>query len=193
MKTVALDIGNVCLKLRPERCMENLRIPQSNSIPDEFIRAVSGMETGLIDENEWLKVFRTAASGRFTDNELRSAYCSMLGEEIPETAEFVKSAVHKGYRVIFFSDTSPIHLMHIFRNLSFSHLITGGVYSFETGTRKPAAAMYEEYEKRYGIPLLYLDDKQDNISVAEKRGWKTVLVKENSAAALGKASVLLDI
>jgi len=193
MKTVALDIGNVCLKLSLERCMDNLRVPQNTSIPEEFHQAVFGMETGLIDENEWLKVFRQITAGKFTDNELRYAYNSMLGKEIPETADFVKSAVNAGYRVIFFSDTSPLHLMHIFRNLSFSHLITGGVYSFEAGTRKPDSVMYQEYEKRYGIPDLYLDDKPENISAAEKREWKTVLVKENPAPALNNASALLDI
>ena len=47
----------------------------------------------------------------------------------------------------------------------------GGVFSYEAGRHKPDSAMYEEFEKRFGIPFLYVDDLQANTDAALSRGW----------------------
>ena len=179
-RTVALDIGNVCLKIYPQRCFEALGADPHTAIPDQFMDAVIKMEEGIIGEDEWLKTFREVTDYKFSENELRKAYISILGEEIETTADFIKDTVATDIRIIFFSDTSPIHLNHIFRNLSSAHLISGGVYSFETGIRKPDMKIYREYEKKYGKPLLYIDDKEENINAGRLAGWNSMLFEPES-------------
>ncbi len=176
MQTIALDIGNVCLRIYPERCLEMLGIPpESITIPDELMKSIIDMEEGRIDESEWLKIFQKATENQFSNHQLRKAYISILGEEIAETSNFIQKAIEKNIRLIFFSDTSPIHINNIYRNLSFANLVSGGVFSFETKSCKPNNKMYEEYEKRYGKPLLYLDDKPKNITAGIEAGWNSQL------------------
>jgi HAD superfamily hydrolase (TIGR01509 family) len=175
LKTIALDIGNVCLKIQPERCFESLKINSPCKLPPELLEAIVKMETGLTGEAEWLTIFQAVTNNKFSDNELRKAYTNILGEEISGMADFLKKAVSKNIRIIFFSDTSPIHLNHIYRNLSFANLISGGVFSFDTGQLKPNPEMYEKYEQQYGKPILYIDDKPENINAGKKTGWNAHL------------------
>lgn len=178
--TIALDIGNVCISIHPERCFSSLGIAADTEVPEEFLQAVYKMETGKITEDEWLGIFAEVTSFVYSKNQLRKAYVDILGDEFKSTENFVRLAVDAGYRIIFFSDTSPIHIHHIYRNLSYANLITGGVYSFNTGKLKPHPEMYEQYEKLYGTPAIYIDDKLENIDAAEKRGWKVILFKSEN-------------
>ena len=169
-KTIALDIGNVCIRITPERCAEALGEPPSVGIPKDLLGSVDKMERDQISEKEWMKDFHKVTDHKFTDNELREAYNMVLGEEIDGMKEFLQQKVTEGYRIIFFSDTSEVHINSVLRNLSF---ITGGIYSFDMGAKKPEPEMYETFEKLYGIPNLYLDDKPENIEAGKKRGWNS--------------------
>ena len=175
--TIALDIGNVCISIHPERCFSSLGITSGTKVPEQFIQAVYKMETGQITEDEWLIFFKNATNSAYSKNQLRKAYIEILGDEIKGTSNFIRFAVDAGYRIIFFSDTSPIHIHDIYRNLSYANLITGGVFSFDAGKLKPHRAMYEQYENLYDIPTIYIDDKSENIEAAKQRGWEAVLYK----------------
>ncbi len=172
-QTIALDIGNVCIRLTPERCAEALQYPRSVGIPEKLLGSIDKMERSQISEKEWMKDFHHITKNKFTDNELREAYNQVLGEEIDGIKEFLQDKAANGYRIIFFSDTSEIHLNSVFRNLSFANIITGGVYSFDMGAKKPEPEMYETFEKLYGKPDLYLDDNPENIETGKKRGWNS--------------------
>ena len=83
------------------------------------------------------------------------------------------NSLASGYRLVFFSDTSSIHMLEVCRKLSFANLVTGGVFSFKVKARKPGAAMYEAFETRYGKPCFYVDDRPDNIQAGISRGWNS--------------------
>lgn len=172
-KVIALDIGNVCIKIRPEKCAEALGYHPSVGIPEALLKSVDDMERDLISEQQWMKDFHKVTSHKFTDDQLRHAYNQILGEETEGIKEFLRHKTTEGYRIIFFSDTSEVHLTSVFRNLSFANLITGGVYSFSMGAKKPEPGMYETFEKIYGKPDLYLDDKPENIAAGKARGWNS--------------------
>ncbi len=176
MKTIALDIGNVCVRLTPHKCLESLGFTADTAIPGELALSIDRMERGLSTEIEWLEVFRKHTGMRHSDDQLRAAYNLILGEEIAETGEFLRVKVAQGFKVVFFSDTSRAHLNWIYRNLSFANIVSGGVFSFSAGAKKPEPGMFELFEKKYGVPELYLDDIQKNIQAAQKRGWNSVMV-----------------
>jgi HAD superfamily hydrolase (TIGR01509 family) len=172
-KVIALDIGNVCVSLRYDKCFRALNLPEDTKVPDSFLETVYKLETGRITVKKWLEQFRTVTDGKFSDRELVSAYNQILGKEIDATSEFVKAAAAKGFRVIFFSNISEIHALAVYEKLSFSHLITGAVFSYETGYMKPEKEIYERFMELYGTPVLFIDDKEENRSAAEKLNWKT--------------------
>ena len=178
MKIIALDIGNVCIHITPERCAEALGYPVSVGIPESFMGSVDKLERNLISEQQWLADFHKVTENKFSDDELRLAYNKVLGEEKEGIKEFLQQKTEEGCRIIFFSDTSEVHINSIFRNLSFANLITGGVYSFDMGAKKPEPGMYEEFEKKFGIPDLYLDDKPENIAAGKERGWTSFVFTE---------------
>ena len=139
-KVVALDLGNVCVKVDPSGCLRALGVPSLDAIPAEFLAACEAFETGRLDEPAWLDAFRSATGGAFATERLRDAFCLIIGDEIPGMADFVRGLTASGHRVALLSDTSPLHLYYSLSKLSFAHLLTGGAYSFEAGARKPAAA-----------------------------------------------------
>lgn len=176
-KIIALDIGNVCLRITPERCAEALGYKPDVGIPENLLKSVEDLEHGKISEQQWLQDFQQITGNRFSDDELRSAYNLIIAEEIIGMKEFLRQKAEAGYRIIFFSDTSEIHLNCILRKLSFANLISGGIYSFEVGAHKPSPKMYEAFEKTFGKPDLYLDDKPDNIAAGKERGWNAYVFK----------------
>lgn len=108
-------------------------------------------------------------------------YCSVLGEEIEGIGGFVKALVKMGVKPVFFSDISRLHLSCFRGSVSFSHLVSDGIYSFEVGHLKPHVSMYEAMEQGFcagGCPVLYVDDKPENIAMAESRGWNAFLFED---------------
>ena len=226
-KTVALDIGGVCIKLHHDRCFEYFGY--SNEPPPEAVmRAFDQFERGLITEAEWLAVFKnnlspdfqppateqlnnvepsghksleletcnidaikgcqfnltahhqtatppTTGDGLVSDEVIRYGWNMIIGQDILGIAKWIREMIADGYRFVYFSDTSQLHLLEVCRNFSAAHLIYGGIFSFDVKAKKPEAAMYEAFEAQYGKPDLYLDDRADNIAGGKKFGWNSQL------------------
>jgi len=170
-KYFALDIGNVCMTIHTDRCLAALGYPALSAVPPEFLETCAKFEMGKVSTEEWLAVYRKVAGGRFSDAELIHAWRVILGDEIQGIHQFLDEITKSGIRVIFFSDTSKLHLDFIYRYLPSAVFVTGGVFSFEAGCMKPASGMYEAFEKKYGKPCFYTDDKPQNIEAGIKHGW----------------------
>ena len=172
-KLIALDIGNVCVSLRYDKCFRALKQSPDIKVPESFLKTITLLETGKISVQQWLDEFSDLTKGEFSKKELIAAYNQILGAEIETTAEFVRQAVSRGFRVIFFSNISEVHAVEIYEKLSFAHLITGAVFSYEVGYMKPAPQIYEKFTELYGTPALFIDDKEENRNAAEQLNWKT--------------------
>ena len=169
-KIVALDIGGVCVSLYPELCMEKFGVgPQSANWPD-FQNLDIQLETGRISEEFFLQSLRRLLNDRLSVDEIRAAWSSFIGPDIPGMAEAVR-ALSGRFRFLYFSNTSRLHLDDVVRTNGFGHLVTGGVYSFTAGAMKPDAAIYEAFEREYGVPYAYFDDRAENVEGAKARGW----------------------
>jgi len=170
-KIIALDIGNVCVTLRHDLALGALGYKSLGDIPQDFLKATEMMERGLMPEDDWLEVYRKSSGSELGGDKLRSTWNLIIGAEIEGMADAVRMAVNKGFRVIFFSDTSDLHITEVYRNLSFAHLVSGAIFSFREGAKKPESRMYDAFEKEYGKPSYYTDDMPQNIEAALKRGW----------------------
>ncbi|HJO94984.1 MAG TPA: HAD hydrolase-like protein [Victivallales bacterium] len=167
-KFIALDLGNVCINIKFENCLEALSECDScklSDIKDLYLK----QEIGVIDTKTFLDSL-VALTG-FEREKVIKLFCSIIEEEIPGVSDIMNKLTDKGYKIAFLSDTSELHLNESRRKLSFAHLVIGGVYSFEVGHLKPDVSMYREFEKKYGKPAMYIDDKEVNCIGAEKIGW----------------------
>lgn len=175
VKSIALDIGGVCLGLHPEKASGFLGWAGLRTIPEEFLAATDTLERGKITVADWLNVFHDITGNKFTGNELREAWAMIIGSDIAGMPELARELVDNGYRLVFFSDTSEIHMQEVYRKLAFANLVTGGIFSYETGFKKPAAEMYREFEAKYGKPAFYIDDRAENIDGGRGAGWNSHL------------------
>ncbi len=174
-QTVALDIGGVCLNLHYDRCFDYFGCAVNEQVPDVIMNAVDQYERGLINEAEWLESFRVHVRADLSDEDIRHGWNLIIGQDITGIAKWIREMIADGYRFIYFSDTSQLHLLEVCRNFSAAHLIYGGIFSFDVKAKKPEAAMYEAFEAQYGKPDLYLDDRPDNIAGGKQFGWNSQL------------------
>ncbi|MDT8389903.1 MAG: hypothetical protein RRC34_05270 [Lentisphaeria bacterium] len=173
---IALDIGEVCVRLHPDRCARLLGFASMEEIfttHPRLSRYSRDVETGRQTVDEFLALMSRKFLTHLTPADIKHAWLNFLGDEIQGMARLVAEMVAAGYKPVFLSDISTLHHTAIQEKLSFSHLITDAVVSYDVGALKPAAAMYEAFETRCGgcRPALYLDDKIENINAARERSW----------------------
>jgi len=170
-KVVALDIGNVCLHITPQRAFDYFGLEDFWLPEMPLWQAAEELECGRLGEQDFLACFQTLLGGHFSLAEIQYGWNLVLGEEVDGMAAFVQSMRADGYRLVFFSDTSSLHMQEVRRKLSFFDMVQDGVYSYDVGARKPHRRMYEDFETRHGRPDYYFDDRMVNIEAALQRGW----------------------
>lgn len=191
-KSIALDIGGVCLHLHPEKVLKAVGCLNPDDIPIEFIAATDMLEKGTLNTADWLNVFQEATGNKFSDRELLGAWAQIIGRTVEGMPELAHELVDAGYKLVFFSDTSEFHIQEVYRRLTFANLVTGCVFSYETGAKKPDEAMYRAFESEYGKPVFYTDDHPANVEGGIRCGWNSHLFTsaENMRSALIKAKIL---
>lgn len=185
-KFLALDIGQVCLSIHPERCFARLGFRSAAEVPPELLRlSVEEFKCGRLSDAEFLAAARRLTGTSLSDAELAAALAAIIGEPIPGMNELVASLPARGVQPVFFSDTSALHLAEVRRKCAAAAMVPEGIYSFEVGARKPARAMFEAFESRFGRPVLYVDDRPELIAGAAQFGWNAL--RFTGAEALERA------
>ncbi len=179
-KFVALDVGNCCISVSNDECLKRLGLESIDQVPQDFLQTCAMLECGMISTRDWLREFRKATGERFSERELVDAWNSIIGEEIPGMAETLKEITSGGTRVIFLSDTSEIHIKYAILKMSLAAYVSGAVYSYEVGARKPSEKIFRAFEEKYARPILYADDKPENIAAAAALGWNAHLFRDSN-------------
>ncbi|MDD3885433.1 MAG: hypothetical protein PHI35_01000 [Victivallaceae bacterium] len=181
-KPVAIDIGNVCVKIHPERFCAELGFSSIAEVPPELMYLEAELfECGKIDEAEFLKRFRVLTGSTRAEAELRQIFLDIIGEPVPGMADVISAMPERGFRPVLFSDVSLTHLELVHRRLPYTANLDG-IYSFTSGARKNRDAMFEDFEQVYGKPALYIDDRAELIARGRDRGWRAEVFE--SAAQL---------
>jgi 2-haloacid dehalogenase len=193
---VAVDIGKVCVHLEPQRCAERFGFSDMDTLmsTNGELFAISQLhETGAIDQQTFVRRIAEALPVTLSAEAVVAAFCDLIGDEIAGMAEVIDSIYARGLRPVFLSDISETHFAHVRAKLSFADRIPEWVVSYEVGTLKPDAAMFEAMEQQFcdgRAPALYLDDKPENIAGAAARGWHGY--KVGTVAGIQAALAALD-
>ena len=184
MKYIALDIGNVCIKIDHIGCYA--RAGFAGMPPQEVMFLAREYECGRLTEDEFWTQFQQYAPDRSkTRQDLEKDFDAILVEPVPGMEMLISALPLVGIQPVFFSDISARHLKLVRQMFRASAMVPEGIYSFEVGSMKPDEAMFEAFEKRFGVPALYVDDREVLIEAARKRGWNAVVF--TGAKALQKA------
>ena len=189
---VALDIGNVSMKLNFDEMYRRLDTdPADSSAVARLWEHGAAIETGRCTVPEFLDRLDVLTGHRHTREELLDSWRCGVREPMPGMLETVRKLAARGARFSFMSDISPIHLEQVFRYCGFAHLVSGGIYSFEAGAFKlDGDTMFQAFERRYGRPVVFFDDRIEIIEHARELGWNAVQFK-SAEQALHDAEPLL--
>lgn len=166
---LAMDIGNVCVKIDHGLFPQQLGVEQTPETMKELLRE---FEFGHVaTEKEFLDRAVKIFDSRFSAAKIKSAFNSIIIAPVPGMIELVNSFHKRNIQAVFFSDISITHLQKTREVFKAFKAVSGGVFSFECGNWKPSTEMLSAFESRYGIPDLYVDDRPDLIEAAKKHGW----------------------
>lgn len=172
-KIIALDIGQVCLSIHPERCFGALGYRSLDEVPQELLYMESEQfERGMLSEADFLEKFRLLTGSSGSAEELSEIFCAIIGDPLPGMIDLVRSLPRRGFRPVFFSDTSATHMRRVRQKFPAVDAVPEGVFSHEVGAKKSDDAMFEAFEHRFGRPFLYVDDRAELIGRGRARGWK---------------------
>jgi len=190
---IALDIGNVSMKLTFDEMYRRFDVdPADPGAVGRLWEHGAALETGRCTVPEFLDRLEDFTGHRRTREYLLDAWRCGVRVPMPGMLETVRALAGRGVRFSFMSDISPIHLDQVFKYCEFAHLVSGGIYSFEAGAFKlDGSAMFDAFERRYGRPLVFFDDRIEIIEHARALGWNAVQFK-SPEQALRDATALLD-
>ena len=184
MKYIALDIGNVCIKIDHIGCYA--RVGFTAAPPPEVLFLSREFECGRLTEDEFWTGFQKFVPDRSkTRADLERDFDAILVGPVPGMEELVSALPGRGIRPVFFSDVSARHMKLVRQMFKAASSVPEGVYSYEVGAMKPEDPMFETFERRFGVPALYVDDRAPLIEAARRRGWNAVVF--SGAADLEKA------
>ena len=187
---IALDLGGVCADVNSdimrqeiqERLKGRFSLAELAAKEKELCSYWDALERGRMETDDFFSYMNRLAEGALSTGELRTLWCSHIRGPLPGTFEAAQEAVKKGPRIVFFSNTSEIQLQEIERKCPIWELHNGGEYSFSTGFMKPEPEIYACFERDFGKPGVFFDDKPANVAAAQARGWNAVCFR--SAADL---------
>ena len=179
---IALDLGGVCADVNSdimrneigERLKGRFSLAELAAKEKELCSFWDALERGKLGAEKFFAEMHRLSGGLLSAEELQSLWCSQVRGPFPGTFEAAQEAVRKGHTLIFFSNTSELHLREIERKCPIWELHSGGVYSFETGFMKPEPEIYACFEREFGQPGVFFDDKPANIAAAKERGWNAI-------------------
>jgi len=189
-KVVIFDLGKVLVDF--DYSIAARRIASRSKISAEAIKQfidhsplLFRYETGLMTKSQFYQEICGATGFCGEIDEFCRFFSDIFVPDplmVPMQAELRRA----GLRTYIFSNTNELAIEHVRREFPFFSNFDGYILSFEHGAMKPDAKLYEVVERTSGArgqEILYLDDRPENISAGEARGWQVIL-QESSERSL---------
>jgi FMN phosphatase YigB (HAD superfamily) len=134
-------------------------------------------ETGALSRQAFFDAIREVVGFQGTMAEFGESFADIFSE-IPAMIALNAELRQRGFKTFIFSNTNDLAIEHVRRSFPFFKEFDGYIYSYEVGSMKPEARIYEAMEAMcggFGSDLIYIDDRPENIAAGKSRGWRTVL------------------
>ncbi|HXT42388.1 MAG TPA: HAD family phosphatase [Candidatus Angelobacter sp.] len=187
-RVVIFDLGKVLVDF--DYSLAARRIAAQGTLPADAVQRfidhsplLFRFETGQITREEFFAEVKSAAgfSGSFDQfSKFFADIFAPIGPMVELHARLRAAAVP----TFIFSNTNELAVGHIRKNFPFFSRFDGYILSYEHGTMKPHASLYEVVEHETGCrggELFYVDDRPENLETASDRGWQVVLQKNPGA------------
>jgi HAD superfamily hydrolase (TIGR01509 family) len=181
-KAVVFDLGKVLLGFDYRLATDKLAGHGKALVKDlSLFTATSSLlvryETGLLTRQQFYDEVCAATGFGGNLEEFGTCFADIFWE-IEPMVRLQATLRKQGVPTFIFSNTNELAVAHIRKNFPFFAHFDGYILSYEHGSMKPEARLYEVVEEqcgRRGSELLYLDDRPENIAAGQARGWQVIL------------------
>ncbi len=196
IKTVIFDIGNVLVDFCWEKHYKSFGY--SEEIFQRLAKATvyddmwNQFDKGVLSEQEMLDIF--IHNDPEIEQEIRTVFQNVSGTiEVYDYAyDWIHELQDKGYQVLILSNFSEKCFRECGTKMDFVKEADGAVISYIERMIKPDDEIYELLLTRYHLnpeECVFMDDKQENVTAAEKHGIHGI-VFQNRADAIRQMAEL---
>ena len=192
IKNIIFDFGGVILDIDPQLTINefiNLGLKDPEKLlTSGFMEDIAAkFERGILTPEVFRAKLRSFLQVDTTDQQLDEAWNALLFD-IPSERIAVIEQVKKHYLTLLLSNSNEIHYDLFVRDLQlrfgyreFDELFHKAYFSFDLHLSKPNPEVYEFVINQHDLDpgkTLFIDDREDNIEVAQQLGFKTYLLQK---------------
>ena len=195
MKNIIFDFGGIILTVKMKEIVKKFTDSKEKQefILNNVVNSPEWIEYGLIDTGYITKEdFINLVNDRtnnihkdlvedFINNYINHVYVD------DKIIELIKDLKEQGYKIYLLSNTQKYSYEKFIKDIEY--LFDGITLSFKEHLLKPYNAIYERLIDKYNLvpeESLFIDDREDNISTANKYGIKGRKVERNSIEDIKK-------
>ena len=195
MKNIIFDFGGIILTVKMKEIVKKITDSKEEQefLLDNVVNSPEWIEYGLIDTGYITKEdFINLVNDRtnnihkdlvedFINNYINHVYVD------DKIIELIKDLKKQGYKLYLLSNTQKYSYEKFIKDIEY--LFDGITLSFKEHLLKPYNAIYERLIDKYNLvpeESLFIDDREDNISTANKYGIKGRKVERNSIEDIKK-------
>ncbi len=196
-KNLIFDLGGVLLNIVPEATLDALRhlgvsehlLTDGLNLRNELLQ---GLECGNVSPDNMYRVFAESMGKECTPSvceQIKAAWCAMLGEAAPEKFRRLRILREKGYKVFLLSNTNAVHWEVVEKKLTaiegrpLTDYFDGVYLSFKMHACKPEVAIFEQLlasESIDAADCVFFDDSHDNCAAAASLGIESHIMVRNA-------------
>ena len=158
--------------------------------------AMAPLDTPLTDQRTWERLIEQAAAALGSPVDLSDFPSRWFGDRPPNSAwiENLRALRTQGMFVGLLSNMPPAWDAHWRSMVDPRNLFDGIVLSYDSGCRKPEAAIFDRASEVCGVPpsrCILIDDLAANCEGAESAGWRAIQFESAAQATAELAALLL--
>lgn len=181
IKNIIFDIGNVLAAFDWEGNLKKFGFSDEEyeAIADAVYRSEdwNEMDRGVMTTEEVIRRFCDKIPQYEKDvRRVISAYSGTI-RQYPYTKKLIRTLKEKGYRVYYLSNYGEYAVQKTKKELDFTELMDGGLFSYEVKMVKPNRWLFAELMRRYQLKpeeCLFFDDNPKNAEAACEIGMKGI-------------------
>ncbi|HJM47340.1 MAG TPA: HAD family phosphatase [Candidatus Marinimicrobia bacterium] len=200
IKTIILDIGGVLINIHPEKTLnffENITELSINQLQESIIWDIYYQyEIGKLDNPQFYSAINNLfpEEKKISEGDFWRGWKLLLGEQTRVVN--LLTNLYETMPIWLLSNTNPWHIQYL-KSCSeyyFHKFITGAIYSYDVGYRKPDKTIYNLTMEKIGISgeeILFIDDDQGNVKAANEIGINAIVYEgmEKLIASLAKFKI----
>ncbi len=184
IKTIIFDIGGVLLNIHPEKILnffENVTELSINQLQESIIWDIYYQyEIGELDDSQFYGSINNLfpEDKKISEGDFWHGWKLLLGEQTKVVN--LLTTFYERIPIWLLSNTNPWHIQYL-KSCSeyyFHKFITGAIYSYDVGYRKPDKTIYNLTMEKIGISgeeILFIDDDQENVKAANETGINAII------------------